>query len=647
MAKKIKDQHPATAVLPIAAPAAIKAPAPFYLDFRFQAILLAIVGFVFYANTFTHEFAFDDTMAIVDNEYVQQGMGGISDILTKDAYQSYLEQKKGSNQLAGGRYRPLSLVTFAIEQQFMGTDHASETTNEKEVRVAHEMHARHFINVLLYVLSVIVLLFFLRRVVFPSNPLLAFIALLLFTIHPVHTEVVANVKSRDEILSLLFISLTFIQAFRYRSSKKLSHLVLALVCYFLALLSKEYGITLILLLPLSFYLFSGGTPLDSLKSARPYLIPAGLYLLMRFSSVTSMAEGAESNVMNNPYLFASGLQKLASEILVLLHYLQLLIVPHPLVVDYSYNQLPYTDFSNPLVWLSLAIYGGMITAMVLLYKRRHTLCFAIAFYLFNLVLVSNFFFNIGAPMGERLIYHSSFGFCMIVGYLLYHGTLKLGSLPVSRGALAALMLVLVVLCGFTTIARNKDWKNDETLFLTDVQKSPNSVLVNNNAAAACMNYAKHDSNLAERRQWFTRAISYFDKSIAVYPQHYIAYLNRGLCYFDMGEQDKAIPDWDTVKKYSPDLEAVNKYFTVAGKYYVGRGIQYGRNNQLDSAIIAFKKSTDAAPSSPDGWIFLGKTYYLNKNYPEAKAALEKAHKLAPANTELNGMLQEMKPAPAQ
>ena len=47
------------------------------LHFRVQAIILAAIGFVFYCNTFSHEFAFDDLMAIVDNEYVQQGVTGI------------------------------------------------------------------------------------------------------------------------------------------------------------------------------------------------------------------------------------------------------------------------------------------------------------------------------------------------------------------------------------------------------------------------------------------------------------------------------------------------------------------------------------------------------------------------------------------
>src|SRR6202041_2731591 len=149
---------------------------------------------------------------------------------------------------SGGRYRPLSIVTFAIEQQFMGTipdnkiDSIVVHSDEKgpaEKVLNHNMHIRHFFNVLWFTLSVIVLLYFLRYVVFRSNPIMALLAAILFTINPIHTEVVANVKSRDEIMSLLFICLTFIYAFKYHEHKKKWMLGASLFSYLLAFLSKE------------------------------------------------------------------------------------------------------------------------------------------------------------------------------------------------------------------------------------------------------------------------------------------------------------------------------------------------------------------------------------------------------------------------
>lgn len=612
------------------------------ISFRVQSIILALIGLILYANTFTHEAAFDDRMAITDNEYVQSGIAGTGDILTKDAYQSYLEHRQGSNQLAGGRYRPLSLITFAIEQQAMGVAHENESSNEKETRIANEMHARHVVNVLLYILTVIILLYFLRTIIFPGNPVIAFIAALIFIIHPLHTEVVANVKSRDEILSVLFISLTFIKAFRFYDSKKIRDLVWALVCFFCALLSKEYAATFVVLLPMSIYLFRNEGVKNSFKAFLPYLIPLSVYLLLRFASVTAMAEGAESNIMNNPYLLATGVQRIASEILVLLNYLKLLLFPNILAADYSYNQIPYTDFTNPLVWLSLLTYTGLIIAMCLLLLKRHVLGFAIAIYLFNLFLVSNILFNIGAPMGERLVFHSSIGFAIAVAWLLFKGFEQIKSAAISKAGLAGFMIVIIVLSGFKTIERNKAWKNDETLFMTDVKTVPNSVLVNNNAAAACMSNAKKNKeNITLRNEWFTKAISYFDKALSIYPKHMMAHLNRGVCYYNMGFPEKAIPDWDTVKKYEPNKPELAKYIATAASYYYNKGVNYGKANMPDSAIYAYKKTTEISPERAESWYYLATAYFATGKYADATTAVDKALQIAPNYPEARNLKERI------
>jgi tetratricopeptide (TPR) repeat protein len=603
-------------------------------NFKVQAVILALLGFVFYANTFYHEAAFDDRMAITDNEYVQAGVAGIGDILTKDAYQSYLEQRQGANQLAGGRYRPLSLISFAIEQQVMGVVHEKETPGEKESRIAGEMHERHVINVLLYIVSVITLLYFLRTIVFAGSPLPAFIAAVIFAVHPLHTEVVANVKSRDEILSVLFISLTFIKAFRYYDSRKTRNLALALVFFFCALLSKEYAVTLVGLLPLSFYLFRKESPGKSFKAVIPYLIPLAAYVLIRMAAVSAAAEGAEANVMNNPYLLATGSQKLASEMLVLLDYLRLLVFPNILVADYSYNQLPYANFANPLVWLSIIVYVGLFIGMCVLLLKRHVVGFAIAFYLFNLALVSNLFFNIGAPMGERLVFHSSVGFAIVVAWLLWKGAARLGSALMTQGVLVPVLVIITGLSAFKTIDRNKDWKNDETLFMHDVKTAANSVLVNNNAAAACMTEAKKNrQNVLLRDEWFTKAIRYFTRAIAIYPQHINAYLNRGVCYYNMGNADKALPDWDTVRKYEPKKPELEKYLAAAASYYNNKGVNYGKSNKADSAIIAYQKSVEASPERPESWYYLAAAYFATGHKVEAKAAIEQSLHIAPTYPE--------------
>ena len=619
-------------------------------SFRTQAIILAIIGFVFYSNTFSNEYAFDDMMAIVNNQYVQQGFAGIPRIASTDAYQSYLEQHNGGNQLSGGRYRPLSLISFAVEQQFLGlpsdedginANQGAGRNNAAEEKLIHDMHARHVVNVLLYMLTVIVLLHFLRKIIFPGEPLIAFLAAILFTIHPLHTEVVANVKSRDELFSVLFICLTFIKAFTYRETKKTGDLVMGSVYFLLALLSKEYAATLLILLPLSFYIFGKDTIGKSLRGLLPFLAPFGLYLLLRLTSVTAAGEGADKDIMNYPYLFAAAGQRLATEIMILLRYLKLLLFPYPMSADYSYNQIPYTSFTDPMVWLSILVYAGMTAGMIWGIVKRNFTGFAIAFYLVNIALISNIFFNIGAPMGERLVFHSSIGFVIILAYLLHSGYSKFVAVDTAKKGLAGFVILLTIVCASVTIARNAEWKNNETLFMADVVKSPNSALTNSNAGASCMNMAKKAVDGAGRKEWFVKAVGYFSKTIKINPKHNLAYLNRGLCNYNMGLPANALADWDTVRKNSPGALNLDRYLGIAGKYFFGQGMKYASVKMTDSAIYAFSKSTEALPDLGDAWLNLGSNYLAEGRIAEAKPALEKALKLMPENADAKRLYEEV------
>src|ERR1044072_4371477 len=251
----------------------------FLKDFRLQALVIVLVGILFYGNTIRNTYALDDDIIMKQNMYVQKGMSGIGEIMTNDAYKSYYESMGVEQQLAGGRYRPLSIITFAIEQSIFGEcygDRATEvrdslfalqrqgvndmTTNrliiekndldKKISETTNELAPiRHGFQVFWFILSMIVLLWFLRDYIFRYNTDIAFLSVLLFTIHPIHTEVVANVKSRDEIFSLLFITLTFIYFFRYELYRRRKDMWLGVAAFFLALLSKEYAVALVVLLP--------------------------------------------------------------------------------------------------------------------------------------------------------------------------------------------------------------------------------------------------------------------------------------------------------------------------------------------------------------------------------------------------------------
>ena len=568
------------------------------LRFWPQAFIVVLLSLTFYGNTWNNEFALDDAVVVIRNEYVLEGFSGIPDILTKDAYDSYYKQIGTANQLYGGRYRPLSIVTFAIEQQFLGAIPKDQIDNvirqSYDPAALHDktfqwqLHVRHLFNVLWFALSMVVLLYFLRYVVFRSNPIAALIATIIFTIHPIHTEVVANIKSRDEIMSLLFICLTFICAFKTLEHKKRGWLIAAVASYFLAFLSKEYAITLIGLLPLSFYIFNKRSIKKSLVATLPYVPVVILYLCIRLPLMQHPLEAAQQDVQVNPYAYASNTEKTATVIATSLDYLKLLVFPIRLTSDYSYAQIPYKDYSWPIVWISLAVHLLLFALLIWLVWRRNLLGFAIAFFLANLLMVNNFVFDIGATMGERLIYHSSLGFAIAIGCLQYHLVDWIKSPLVARLLLALVMLILIALCGYKTINRNKDWKNDETLYFQDIKTSPNSFLISSNVASLLVNNSDFEPNEQKRIAQLRAGIQLFDKVLDMQRNYVLGYMNRAVAYLKLNNADSLVLNLDIIRNLYPIHQQLPEMYFYAGDLYQ-------RKSRLQEAKAAFRISLELNP----------------------------------------------------
>src|SRR5689334_4634505 len=94
-------------------------------SFGQQSIFIILIGFIIYFNSFSNKYALDDDIVMRLNDYVQQGFAGIGKIMTTDSYDSFFKSMGSSGELSGGRYRPLSILTFAVEQQLFGECHGT------------------------------------------------------------------------------------------------------------------------------------------------------------------------------------------------------------------------------------------------------------------------------------------------------------------------------------------------------------------------------------------------------------------------------------------------------------------------------------------------------------------------------------------
>lgn len=590
-------------------------------SFKMQALILVFVGLVFYANSFKNEYALDDGIVIQNNDYVQEGFRGIVKILTTDAYESFYRHMGARQQLSGGRYRPLSVVTFAIEQQIFGSNAEVKPSDDAAT-------VRHFMNVVYYILSIVFLFYLLRNYIFKENHLAAFIACLIFLIHPMHTEVVSNVKSRDEILSFLFIVLTFISVFKYREGKGNSHLAFGLLFYFLALLSKEYAITLLILIPMLLFIVLKESFLKSMLVTLPFLAVALLYIAIRYKIVGAGAKFENPDVLNNPYIYANPTEKLATKIEVLLRYIKLLFYPTPLSSDYSYSTIPFVNFSSSAVWVSIILHVSLIIAAIILFFKRNILSFAIMFYLLHLMLISNLIFNVGATMGERMVYHSSFGFAIAMAVLITRVLQKIASEQTRKMVAVSLGCFVVIWCGAKTINRNAEWKNDQTLFIADAKTVPNSTLANGNAGKAYIDLSEKPENKVRETDLIKKGIYHLSRAVSIHDKYVNGYLNLGVAYFKLKEYEKAKANWDIAKNIYPNNPFIKRNMDLLAATYFNDGMSIGGKDPV-MAIKLMEKAVSIDSTNAEYWYNIGGASFTIKDFKKARIAWTKTLLLKP------------------
>ena len=577
-----------------------------FADQRWQMGLVFVTAFALYANTLGHGFVLDDGLVITDNPYVQRGIAGISDIASHDSFYGTLGE---SAYLSGGRYRPLSLVMFAAEHSFFGK----------------EAFAHHLINVLLYALTAVVLLRLLRRTLFAEHPLAALAVVLLFVVHPVHTEVVANIKSRDELLSLLFILFTL--GFLLREQVGPMEQMKAAGCYALALLSKENGIVLLGIAPLALFTFRGLPLLRSLRLCWPLAVVAALYLAVRIGVIGSHLQEVPG-VLDNPYVLATGTQKIATILTVLLDYLRLLVWPHPLTYDYSFAQVPYRDFGDPGAWAGGVVLLALAALSIRSLVRRDIFGWCALFFLSTWLLTSGLFFNIGAPMAERFLFQASVPFLIAVVELVRRGFEKTGQGVLVPGALT---VALFLPMAWLTIHRNSDWRDRDDLLLHDVSVSSRSARANTYAGIACVRKCQASTDRTQQQELARQALVFFARADSLVPDYLPTLLNRGVAYLQLDSIASAEAAWDQARAIEPGNTMLKGYDTWLYDHYFRDGMQAGTDRDFPKAVAALEKAVRYGPGKVDAWYNLGGAYFTVGDTSKARTSWERTLGLDPQN----------------
>jgi protein O-mannosyl-transferase len=430
----------------------------------------------------------------------------------------------------------------------------------------------HFINVLLYAFTGIllfrVLVFMFHRGTDDSSVLqsLPFMATLLFIVHPLHTEVVANIKGRDEILALLGELGTLYFTFKYLNDKNSAYLILSFSAFLVGILSKESAVTFLAIVPLTAHFFTKATTAEKLKLTLPILAGTVIYLLMRWQAIGYLLGSKEvTDVMNNPFYGMTLGEKTATIFYTFLMYLKLFIFPHPLTHDYYPYQIPKVTWSAWQPILALLLHIGLGAVILRGWKSKSIWAYCALFYLVTFSIVSNLFVSVGTFMNERFVYHASLGFCMVVAYFLVHSpvreTFKVPRIPTT------IFILLILGFSIKTLLRVSNWRNGQTLNESAIKYSPNSARANCFYSVSLWEntYTKLPKDVSESRK---RAVLdslkfYIDESVRILPTYSAAHGMRAVIAAEFHKMDG---NYDTLLQVFEEANHVGTYQKFVVEY---------------------------------------------------------------------------------
>lgn len=590
---------------------------------KYAPYLLFVFAIGLYFNTLNHGYVLDDFSLIKENFVVKKGVDGIKTIFTTHYRYGYGFQ-------SGSLYRPLTLSIFALQWEFF----------------PDQSWFAHLTNLLLYALSGGLLY---QLLIKWMDPIVALVTSALFIAHPVHTEVVANIKSLDEILTILLLIVLLYHLHRWVAKNEKKQLYLSMFALFIALLVKESAITFLGVIVIVLYFFEKQSISDSLKKTLPFLIPLIPYFILRFNALKSMTSSAPVAKIDNMLVSIDSTASLfATKIYLMGLYLYKIIFPFTLMNDYSIQQIPLVSLTDWQFILSLIVVVILAIIAIKQTKTKSLIAFGIFLYVITLSVSSNLIITIGTHFGERLVFLPILGFCIIAGYLIQRLIIQ------KKFQMIGVIGTVIVLLLFSakTISRNKAWKSDLILYSTDIKNCPNSARCNYSYALEIMKEkALKAVNEVEQQRYYEEAEQHFLKAIQLYPSYSDAYGNLGLLkyrtkkhaeaekyylkaielnpnnaivlsnlgaiYFEMKQYEAAKNTYFKALKANPNMADAN----------ANMGATLATLGQLEASIPYFAKAIELNPTNVQNYYYLGITYQNVGNGAMAKKYLDLYHQM--------------------
>lgn len=415
---------------------------------------LLVLSFLLYGNTLKNDYTIDDHY-VTNNVIIKKGLKALPEI-----FSSYYASDENNNNY---EYRPIVKATFALEYQLFNNNPLIS----------------HLINIILYFFSLSLLYLFLRSFLPSQNRFYHQVVVILFATLPIHTEVVASLKNRDILLCYNFTFLSIITLHKYIHLNKKHLLLLSYLFSSLAFLSKIEALPFIMLVPILFIKAPG----FNFKKKFPVL----LVFLLSYITFTSIKYFALDGSLAGNRLFydyeipASISQSVISKISVgfncLGFYIKNLIFPTHLSCYYGLYTIPLS--------ISMYYFIGLILCVILFLlfikniTKQNELSLGILLFVLPISIYLHIIVKVPGIVADRFVFFASTGYVIIIGYFIN----QLYSYFLHNKKKSIKYVNFIIIIFFTSyligvIKRNNEWKNNLTLYQSDVKKWPNSIKLN-------------------------------------------------------------------------------------------------------------------------------------------------------------------------
>jgi len=521
-----------------------------------------------------------------------------------------------------GNYHPLTMLSLNLNYQVTGTNE-----NGKTIPWLFQLT-----NILLHVISTALLFFILLKLF--DNLEITIIAALLFGIHTIHVESVTWISERKDVLYTVFYLSSLLFYIEYAKKEKIQFVIISFFFFFLSLLSKGQAVSLaVTLVAVDYFLDRKLLSAKVIVEKLPFIALGMLFGLIAI------------NAQNEGYAIQSGDYGFHKRIAIagygFTQYLIKLIAPINLSAIYPYPDIVAKTIPN-YFWLGLIPSSLVALAGIYYFKKDKIITFAIAFFILNILLLLQLLPVGSAMYSDRYAYIPSIGFFIAIAYfstLFTDNKIKQLSFLSSKFKIGNINItlfhiILIIYIGFlsyTTVEREKDWKNSLTHWSDIIEKQPKAVVSYNNRGSIYNDIAKEakeNLDYEKYKKYKLLAIADFTQAIERKPDYTSAFYNRGYSKKELGiEFGDSLLVKEAIKDFDLTI-AIDLNFVAA---YQERGAAYDYLGKYSKSIIDYNSAIKIEPENAEIIINKGVTLGKIGKYKEAIKTFDIAISKNPEN----------------